>query len=106
MEMGINLKWMKNHLKFIGHKMIEKILNYGTIIGMAVGVLLWAQANFVDAMDFLQQQYFTVEEEINYLKDKELRLEQTEQKELVFEDRRKLERLENKLEFIQQQMQK
>lgn len=79
--------------------MLEKIISYGTMIGMAFAVLLWAQANFVDAGDFNQYRYDQIESEVNYLKDKRERLER-EGKALSFEDKRKLERLELKLEKL------
>lgn len=83
--------------------MIEKLLSYGTMIGMAFGVLFWAQSNFVDAMDFRQYQYENIEDEVNYLRDKKLRLE-NEFQQLDFEDSRQLERLEMKLKRIQQDL--
>ena len=34
--------------------MLQQIMTYASMIGMAFGVLLWAQANFVSAGDFKQ----------------------------------------------------
>lgn len=79
--------------------MIEKIMTYASMIAMAFAVLLWAQSNFVDAMDFKQYKFDMIEDDVNYLRDKKARLEQ-EGKELSFEDKRQLERLELKLEKI------
>ena len=75
------------------------------MIAMAFGALLWAQATFVSATDFLQQQYFEIVDDINYLKDKELRLnDQPVPQELIFEDKRKLERLEDRKDLLEQQI--
>jgi hypothetical protein len=74
-------------------------MTYATMIGMAFGVLLWIQANFVDASDFKESQYQQVKEDVDYLRDKELRLEEQAQ-ELKFEDQRKLERDERKLKKL------
>lgn len=73
------------------------------MIGMAFGVLLWAQTNFVDAGDFKEYQYQMVEDEVNYLKDKEARMEK-EYQELDYEDKRQLERQELKLERLRQEL--
>ena len=83
--------------------MLNNIISYGVMMSMAFGVLLWAQTTFVSAMDYKRQQYDQVMEEIDYLKDKRLRLDQ-EQQILIFEDRRKLERLEDKKDLLEQQI--
>ena len=54
--------------------MLEKIMTYASMIAMAFAVLLWVQSNFVDAGDFQEYQYERVEDEVNYLRDKEQRL--------------------------------
>lgn len=79
--------------------MAERIVTYGTIVSFALGGLIYLQTNFVDAMDFQKYQYESVEDEVNYLRDRKLRLEQI-QEELSFEDKRRLERLELKLQRI------
>ena len=83
--------------------MLNNIISYGVMMSMAFGVLLWAQTTFVSAMDYKRQQYDQVMEEIDYLKDKRLRLDQEHQI-LIFEDRRKLERLEDKKDLLEQQI--
>jgi hypothetical protein len=83
--------------------MLDKLLSYGSMIGMAFAVLIYIQTNFVDAMDFKQYQYDMVEFEVNYLKDKKLRLEH-ENKELTYEDERQLERQMLKLQKLQQEI--
>ena len=85
--------------------MLEDIIRYITVIGMFFGAFLWVQTNYVDAMDFKQYQYDMVEAEVNYLKDKKLRLEKGLQ-ELEYEDQRQLERQELKLQQLQQQLKK
>ena len=83
--------------------MIERIMTYASMVGMAFGVLFWAQANFVDAGDFKEYQYEKVEDEVNYLKDKETRM-QRDYQELEFEDKRQLERLELKMQRMQKEL--
>lgn len=84
--------------------MLQQIMTYASMIAMAFGVLLWIQANFVDAMDFQQYRYDEVEKDVNYLMDKKLRLEQRDPpQDLKFEDRRQLERQELKLQKMQQE---
>ena len=83
--------------------MLEKIVTIGSILAMGFASLLWVQSTFVDAADFKQYQYERTEENVNYLRDKELRLQNTYQ-ELDFEDQRKLEREELKLQKLQQEL--
>jgi len=83
--------------------MLEKIITLGSILAMGFGVLLWAQSSFVDAMDFKQYRYSEAEDEINYLEDKKLRLEQSGAQ-LSFEDKRQLDRLKLKLEKLRQEL--
>ena len=80
--------------------MLQQIMTYASMIGMAFGVLFWAQANFVDAGDFQQYQYEKLEDEVNYLKDKEQRLID-DYSELEYEDKRDLQRKELKLQKLQ-----
>ena len=85
--------------------MVQNLISYGTMIAMALGVLLWAQTNFVSAMDFLRQQYTVIVDEADYLKDKRLRLQQMQPpQQLIFEDKRKLERLEDQKDLLEQQI--
>ena len=66
---------------------------------------IYLQTNFVSAGDFIEQQLEEKEEEANYLRDKELRLQkQTPAQELQFEDKRQLERLEKKIQQLEQRM--
>lgn len=85
--------------------MLQQIMTYATMIGMAFGVLLWAQTNFVDAGDFQQYQYEKLESEINYLKDKEERLKAQFQ-DLEYEDKRDLQRKELRLQKLRQELSK
>ena len=75
-------------------------MTYASMIAMAFGVLFWAQATFVDAGDFQEYQYEKIEDEVNYLRDKEQRLED-DFSELEYEDKRQLQRQELKLERMQ-----
>ena len=74
-------------------------MTIGSILAMGFAVLLWTQATFV----YKEQQYDDVKEDVDYLRDKELRL-QEEFQELKFEDQRKLERDERKLQKLQQEL--
>ena len=66
---------------------------------------IYLQTNFVSAGDFIEQQLEEKEEEANYLRDKELRLQkQLPPQELQFEDKRQLERLEKKIQQLEQRM--
>lgn len=83
--------------------MLEKIMTYASMIAMAFAVLLWVQSNFVDAGDFQEYQYERVEDEVNYLRDKEQRLVD-DYSELEYEDKRQLERQELKLDRLRQEL--
>ena len=83
--------------------MLEKLVTIGSILAMGFAVLLWTQATFVSASDYKEQQYDDVKEDVDYLRDKELRL-QDQFQELKFEDQRKLERDERKLQKLQQEL--
>ena len=74
-------------------------MTYASMIAMAFAVLLWVQSNFVDAGDFQEYQYDRVEDEVNYLRDKEQRL-LDDYSELEYEDKRQLDRQELKLEKL------
>lgn len=85
--------------------MLDKIVTIGSILGMGFAVLLWAQATFVAGADFTQYQYYEVEDEVNYLEDKKLRLEQQD-KTLEYEDQRQLDRQKLKLQRLEKQLKK
>ena len=78
-------------------------MTYASMIAMAFAVLLWVQSNFVDAGDFQEYQYERVEDEVNYLRDKEQRLVD-DYSELEYEDKRQLERQELKLDRLRQEL--
>jgi len=81
---------------------MEKLNEYKSILGFGALIIsgfLWLQANFVSASDLQAWQNQQVIEQINYLKDKRERLER-ENKQLSFEDKRQLERLEDKLKNL------
>ena len=83
--------------------MLQQIMTYASMIAMAFAVLLWIQSNFVDAGDFQEYQYEQTEAEVNYLKDKEQRLED-DFSELEYEDKRQLQRQELKLQKLRQEL--
>ena len=85
--------------------MLDKIVTIGSILGMGAGVLLWVQATFVASADWSEYQYRQANEEVLYLQDKQLRL-QKEQKELEFEDSRKLQRGVEERDYWKQQIEK
>ena len=69
---------------------------------------IYLQTNFVivrHGFSRIEQQLEEKEEEANYLRDKELRLQkQLPPQELQFEDKRQLERLEKKIQQLEQRM--
>ena len=72
---------------------------------MFVMGFIYLQTNFVSAGDFVEQQLEEKEEEASYLRDKELRLQkQQPSQELQFEDKRQLERLEKKINQLEQRI--
>ena len=73
------------------------------MVAMAFGVLFWAEANFVSASEYTQQQYREVNNEVLYLEDRKARLE-SESKNLSYEDRRSLERKKEERNLLKQQM--
>ena len=83
--------------------MLEKIVTIGSILAMGFGVLLWVQSNFVAASDFMYQQYRQVNEDVLYLEDKQTRLK-LENKDLDFEDSRKLQRGLEERDLLKQQI--
>jgi hypothetical protein len=85
--------------------MLEKIVTIGSILGIGFAALLWVQATFVAAADWSEYQYRQANEEVLYLQDKQKRLEK-EQKELEFEDSRKLQRGIEEREYWKNQIEK
>jgi hypothetical protein len=83
--------------------MLQNIMTYASMIAMAFGVLLWAQATFVDAGDYAQQLYYETNEEVLYLEDKKKRLEDNFQK-LEYEDERQLERKREERSLLKQKL--
>lgn len=74
----------------------RSIISFGLIFVIA---FIWMETQYVNASEFNQYQENDLVAQIEYLRDKQLRLKQ-EDKYLTFEDQRQLERLEAQLDRL------
>lgn len=80
--------------------MLERIVNYGTMIGMAIAALLYFQSNFVSAENFVESQIQDQEDLIYELVIKQEDLKK-EGLDLKSWEKAKLERARQRLQKLQ-----
>lgn len=79
--------------------MLEKLISYGTMIGMAFAALIYIQTNFVSAADFKQMQIREYEDIVYKLVIKKQELEE-ENKQLKSWENAELERARMRLQQL------